>query len=93
MQGNNRPEVHAGYGTHGKPVNGYGKSGRGMGAAQDRAAGERNPAIDAEGGEKMTKRRDVEMWQLMYPAAGQIKSLCRTPLARFRVWLRRRYGI
>jgi hypothetical protein len=54
MQADNRPEVYAGHGTHGSPAYGYGKIGSGMGAAQDLAPGERNPAGDAEGGEKMT---------------------------------------
>jgi hypothetical protein len=54
MQANNRPEVYAGHGTLGSPAYGYGKIGCGMGAAQDLAPGKRNPAVDAEGGEKMT---------------------------------------
>jgi len=55
MQANNRPEVYAGDGTLGNPADGYGKSGCGMGAAQNVAAGRRNPAVVAEGGEQMTE--------------------------------------
>lgn len=36
------------------PAYGHGKGGCGMGAAQDLAPGERNPATVEEGGEKMT---------------------------------------
>lgn len=54
MQANNSPEIHAGHGTLGSPADGYGKGGCGMGTAQDLAPRERNPAVDAEGGEMMT---------------------------------------
>lgn len=54
MQGGNRPQVHAGHGTHGIPTDGDGTGGCGVGAAQDIAPGKRNPAIDAKGGEGMT---------------------------------------
>ena len=32
----------------------------------------------------------MELWQLMNPAAGRVNGLRRTPLARFRLWMRRR---
>jgi hypothetical protein len=71
MQSGNRPQVYAGHGTHGIPAYGYGKSGCGMGAAQDRAAGKRNPQIDAKGGESMTdaqldaikEAEDARIWE------------------------------
>ena len=34
----------------------------------------------------------MELWQMMHPAAGRIKGLHSTPLARFRVWLRYKRG-
>lgn len=69
MQTRNRPETYAGYGTHGMPADGHGKSGCGMGAAQDIAAGKRNPAIDAEGGVKVIdvdaikEAADARVWE------------------------------
>ena len=61
-----------------------------MGTAQNIAAGKGNPPIDAKGGEIMTGAK--ELWQLMHPAAKRIKGLRRTPLGRFRVWLRYKNG-
>lgn len=50
MQADNRTENHAGHGTHGKAANGFRKIGRGMGTAEDFAAGIRNKKAYAKGG-------------------------------------------
>ena len=71
MQTRNRPEVYAGHGTHGMPADGDGACGYGMGAAQNVAAGKRNPPTFTEGGEKMTdaqldaikEAEDMRIWE------------------------------
>ena len=54
MQAANRPEVYAGHGTHGSPADGNGTGCCGMGAAQNVAAGKRDPPTCTEGGEEVT---------------------------------------
>lgn len=64
MQAANSPEVHAGYGTHGKTADGNGKGCCGVGTAQNVAAGKRYPPIDAKGGDEMTNAQLDHVRQL-----------------------------
>lgn len=71
VQARNSPEIHAGYGAHGKPANGDRTGGCGMGAAQDDAAGKRDTPTFTEGGEIMTgaevdeivEAEDAKAWE------------------------------
>ena len=84
MQTDNRPEIHAGHGTHGIPVDGFGTCGHGLGETQNVAAGKRDPAITEERG-----KEELTLWQMMHPAAGRINGN-QTLFSGFRLWLRRR---
>ena len=83
-QGGYRAEVYAGYGTYGIPAYGYRTRSNSMGTPEDITAGKRNPRTSTEGGE------NVELWQLMNPAAGRVRGNRVTLFGRFRLWKRRR---
>lgn len=85
VQTRNRPEVHAGHGTHGKPADGDGTSGCGMGAAENAAAGKRDQETcegvsmmtlwETQEAEEMARNRQWEEVNDVPDYSEQVKSL------------------